>query len=283
MGADERERDAVALVEAVCREIDERVEERLNLASLAAHAGVSPRHLQRLFAEHVGLTPRQYADARRRAVFQANVKAGASVTDALHEAGYTSSSRLYESAADKLGMTPGAYRRNGRGLRIGYSVARGPLGWVLVAATERGICSVALGDDADALFEGLRSEFGEAELARDDEGLGRQVEAVLELLAGAAPHEALSLDVAGTAFQMRVWEELRRIPRGETVSYGELAARIGRPTASRAVARACATNPVAVVTPCHRVVRGSGELGGYRWGIERKRRLLDAERSGAGG
>lgn len=280
MGASQA--DATArLVALACALIDERVEEGPDLESLAAGLGVSANHLRRAFKRHTGVTPKQYATARRQAVFQAHVKSGNSVTDALYQAGYSSPSRLYEHATERLGMTPATYRRDGRGASIGYAIAESPLGWLLVGATAHGVCAVTLGDDPEALAVALRAEFPAADVSRDDTGLRRQVEWVLDLLAGEQQHEALPLDVAGTAFQMRVWEELRRIPRGETISYGELATRIGRPTASRAVARACATNPTAVVTPCHRVVRGNGELGGYRWGIERKRRLLEAEQARA--
>lgn len=269
--------DSAALLEAVCRHIDEHADERRDLASLAEHFGVPASRLQRLFKDRLGVTPRQYAEARRTHVFQAGVKSGSSVTDAMYEAGYGSASRLYEKAEERLGMTPGAYKRGAAGLCIAWTVVQSPLGWLLVAATERGVCSVTLGDEPEALERTLRDEFHAADLSRDDTRLRQQVDVLLEYLAGEVPDEAVPLDVAGTAFQMRVWEELRRIPRGETISYAQLAQRIGRPTAARAVARACATNPVAVITPCHRVVRGNGELGGYRWGIERKRRLLDAE------
>jgi len=194
------------------------------------------------------------------------------------DAGYRSSSRLHKKAASQLGMTPATYGRGGRVMSISFTIVESPLGWLLVAATDRGICSVMLGDGEEKLTGELHHEFPQAEIARNDNHLRSQVKVLLECLAGQAPHADLPLDVQGTAFQMRVWEELRRIPRGQTVSYGELAGRIGRPTAARAVARACATNPVSIITPCHRVIRENGELGGYRWGIERKRRILEAEK-----
>lgn len=275
--------DPARLLEAVCRHIDEHAESKHDLATLAERFDVPPASLRRLFRERLGVTPRQYVEARRAHVFQAGVKSGDTVTGAMYGAGYGSASRLYEKAEERLGMTPGAYKRGGRGVRIGWTVAPSPLGWLLVAATDKGVCSVTLGDDPEGLERTLREEFWAADLTRDDEQLRSQVEALLEYLGGDIPDESFSLDVAGTAFQMRVWEELRRIPRGETISYSQLAERIGRPAAARAVARACATNPVAVVTPCHRVVRGNGELGGYRWGIERKRRLLEAEAARAAG
>lgn len=162
-------------------------------------------------------------------------------------------------------------------MTIAYTIVESQLGWLLVAATKRGICSVMLGDEKEKLRDGLQHEFPHAEIGLDDDHLQSQVKTLLDCLAGQAPHADLPLDVQGTAFQMRVWEELRRIPRGQTISYGELAGRIGKPTANRAVAHACATNPVAIITPCHRVIRKSGELGGYRWGMERKRKILEGE------
>jgi AraC family transcriptional regulator of adaptative response/methylated-DNA-[protein]-cysteine methyltransferase len=240
---------------------------------------LSQFHLQRLFKKLMGITPRQYAEARRADLFKTRVKAGRSVTEAMYEAGYGSSSRLYEKAAAQLGMTPATYRKGGKGMKINYTVAECPLGLLLVAVTDKGICSVTLGDEGEDLTGGLRAEFPQAEIARDEKRLQTQVRALLAHLAGQEPHPDLPLDVQGTAFQKRVWEELRRIPYGQTASYGEVARRIGRPSATRAVARACATNPAALVTPCHRVVRENGELGGYRWGVERKRRLLEKEKS----
>lgn len=266
------------LVQSLCRLIDESVEEKPDLGSLSRQARISQFHLQRLFKKLMGITPRQYVEARRAAIFKAGVKAGQSVTDAMYEAGYGSSSRLYEKASAHLGMTPATYGKGGRGMHIEYAIVESPLGQLMVAATERGICSVMLGDEAEGLARELREEFPLAEIAPDKQRLKSQVRSLLDCLAGQAPHEDLPLDVQGTAFQIRVWEELRRIPRGETVSYRELAARIGNPAATRAVARACATNPIAVLTPCHRVIRENGDLGGYRWGLERKRRLLAQEK-----
>src|SRR5499427_8153293 len=205
--------------------------------------------------------------------------AALSVTEAMYEAGYGSSSRLYEKAAAQLGMTPATYRKGGKGMRISYTIAECPLGLLLVAVTDKGICSVTLGDEDGDLTGGLRAEFPQADITRDERRLRTQVRALLGRLEGQEPHPDLPLDVQGTAFQKRVWEELRRIPYGQTASYGEIARRIGQPSATRAVARACATNPAALVTPCHRVVRENGELGGYRWGVERKRRLLEKEKS----
>ncbi len=266
------------LVRSICRLIDESVEEKPDLAFLSRRASVSQFHLQRLFKRLMGISPRQYVTARRTELFKAGIKEGRSVTEAMYDAGYGSSSRLYEKAAAQLGMTPATYGKGGRGMKIAYTIVESQLGWLLVAETNRGICSVMLGDRQEKLTGDLHHEFPKAEIGRDDDHLHSQVKTLLDCLAGQAPHAELPLDVQGTAFQMRVWEELRRIPRGQTVSYGELAARIGKPKASRAVARACATNPVAIITPCHRVIRENGELGGYRWGIERKRRILEGEK-----
>jgi AraC family transcriptional regulator of adaptative response/methylated-DNA-[protein]-cysteine methyltransferase len=266
------------LVRNICRLIDGSIEENPDLAYLSREMRLSRSHLQRVFKKMMGISPRQYAAVRRMDIFKAGVKEGHSVTDAMYDAGYGSSSRLYEKASDQLGMTPATYSKGGRGMSIAYTIVESQLGWLLVAATDRGVCSVALGDEQEKLAGGLIHEFPHAKIFRDDDQLRLEVNTLLASIAGEPPHTELPLDIQGTAFQMRVWEQLRRIPRGRTVSYGELAGLIGKPTAARAVARACATNPVAIVTPCHRVVRENGELGGYRWGIDRKRALLEKER-----
>jgi AraC family transcriptional regulator of adaptative response/methylated-DNA-[protein]-cysteine methyltransferase len=212
------------------------------------------------------------------------LREGEPVTMALYGAGYGSSSRLYEKAPAHLGMTPASYAKGGRGARIGYTIVAhdrlGSLGRLLVAATERGICMVALGDTESFLEEELTGEFPEAEIHRDDNALAGRVGAVLDLADENAPHADLPLDIRATAFQWRVWEQLRAIPRGETRSYGEIAAALGQPGAARAVGRACATNPVSLVVPCHRAVGGDGRMHGYRWGVERKQSLLERERRG---
>jgi AraC family transcriptional regulator of adaptative response/methylated-DNA-[protein]-cysteine methyltransferase len=266
------------LVQGLCRLIEQHLEEPPNFAALSEQVRLSQFHLQRLFKKLMGITPRQYAEARRADRFKTRVKSGQNVTEAMYDAGYGSSSRLYEKASAQLGMTPATYRKGGKGMKINYTIADSPLGLLLVAATDKGICSVTLGDKREGLADDLRAEFPQAEISADTEQLQAQVKTLLAHLSGQEPHPALPLDVQGTAFQKRVWEELRRIPYGQTASYGEVARRIGQPTATRAVARACATNPAALVTPCHRVVRENGELGGYRWGVERKRQLLERER-----
>ena len=203
------------------------------------------------------------------------------MTTAIYDAGYGSSSRVYERAPHRLGMTPATYRRGGRGMRLAYAVAPSPLGRLMVAATERGVSAVRLGDSDDQLLDSLRAEFPAAEVSRDEAGVGAWLKAVLQRIQGGPPHPDLPLDIRGTAFQQRVWDALRAIPFGQVRTYGEVARTIGQPTASRAVARACATNPVAVVIPCHRVVPGTGGTGGYRWGTERKRELLEREKAAA--
>jgi len=203
------------------------------------------------------------------------------VTEAVYDAGYGSSSRAYEGAASRLGMTPGTYRKGGQGMRIAYTITESPLGRLLVAATDRGISAVCLGDADAPLEAALRAEYPAAEVRRDDAVMSPWVARVLQRIEGEEPASTLPVDLRATAFQRRVWEELRTIPIGQTRSYGEIARRIGQPTGARAVARACATNPVALVIPCHRVVAGNGGVGGYRWGAERKRRLLAREAAAA--
>lgn len=273
------------LVERACRVIEAHTEGTLSLAALGAEVGVSPYHLQRTFKSVTGVTPRQYAAAHRVKQFKARVRGGETVTGAMYEAGYGSSSRLYEKAGSELlGMTPAVYRRGGAGMSVTYTIVGCALGRLLVAATGRGLCAVSVGDSDEALASALSEEFRSAEIRRDESAaLGEWTGAILRHLEGQQTSLDLPLDVRATAFQQRVWEQLRRIPYGTVCSYGEVARAVGQPRAVRAVARACASNPVAFVTPCHRVVREGGGLGGYRWGVERKQRLLELEREKAGG
>ncbi|MCC7023397.1 MAG: bifunctional DNA-binding transcriptional regulator/O6-methylguanine-DNA methyltransferase Ada [Thermomicrobiales bacterium] len=257
--------------------IDEHLDERQTLARMGEALGVSPGHLQRSFTRAMGVSPRAYAAARRLETAKAEMRAGADVTSALHTAGYGSSSRFYEQANSALGMPPSSYRRGGEGMTIRFGTAASAMGRVLVAATELGICAASIGDNDGALEAALRSEFPRAAIARDDEAVRDWLDAMLEHLRQRRGIVALPLDVMGTPFQRSVWRALRAIPEGERRSYAEVAAEIGKPSAARAVAAACAANPVALVIPCHRVVRGDGGLGGYRWGVERKRALLNAE------
>lgn len=252
-----------------------------SLRALGEAVGLSPYHLQRLFKRATGLSPRQYAAARRTERLKAELKRGSRVTAALYDAGYGSSRALYDSAHEEFGMNPSTYRNGGQGERIAYALTDCPLGRALVAATDKGVCAVYFGDDATLLRE-LHAEFPRAALVPDAAAVAPYTEAVLDHLAGRPTGPMVPLDARGTAFQHRVWAALREIPYGETRTYSELAAMVGAPGAARAVARACATNPVSLLVPCHRIVRTGGQLSGYRWGVDRKRRLLEQERTTAG-
>jgi AraC family transcriptional regulator of adaptative response/methylated-DNA-[protein]-cysteine methyltransferase len=268
-----------AVIRRACRFLEATVADGTTptLKALAAHCRMSPWHLQRSFRAAMGVTPRQYADAIRMGVFRNELQKGDGVAAATYGAGYGSSSRVYERAPDALGMTPATYAKGGAGARIGYAVAVSPLGPVLAAATGRGICFVALGQPAPKLVHALKSEFPAAAIERCDGAMASALEAILAHIKGEVPSIDLPLDIRATAFQRRVWDALRAIPPGETWTYAQLAAHIGKPGAQRAVGRACATNPVAVVVPCHRAVRSDGGLGGYRWGLGVKQKLIDGE------
>jgi AraC family transcriptional regulator of adaptative response/methylated-DNA-[protein]-cysteine methyltransferase len=267
----------LALAERVRSYIDVHADEPLALARLAREAGVSPAHLQRTFTRVVGLSPKQYQEQRRVSTLKEALREGRTVSSATYEAGFASGRRVYEAADDALGMTPGAYRRRGSGVTIHHTVVPSTLGLLLVAVTERGVCSVSLGDDEASLVAALHAEYPGAELARASDARDRLVDAVVAHVEGHGGADELPIDVRATAFQWQVWRALRRIPEGATKSYQAVATELGRPGAARAVARACASNRVAVLIPCHRVVRGDGELGGYRWGIARKAALLARE------
>ena len=264
---------------ANARKILDGAEGIVTLAELSKGVGLSPFHLQRLFKRATGLSPREYQSARRVQQVKSGLRKGDDVTTALYDAGFGSSSRLYEQAPQQLGMTPGEYRRGGAGAHIRYAIATTPLGRMLVAATDRGLCAVRFGDTAAVLEHDLRTEFHAAQIHRDDKALREYVEPLLAAIRGENTTIDLPLDIRATAFQRKVWETLQKIPSGETRSYTDVAREIGEPSAVRAVARACASNPVAVAVPCHRVVRSDGELAGYRWGIARKKKLLERERS----
>ena len=274
-------------VKAVCRYIEQHLDEPLTLHRLGEEFHQSPFHLQRRFKAALGITPREYADSCRLRLLKRNLQAGESVTRAMYGAGYGSSSRLYERTASQLGMTPDRYRRGAIAAAIRYTCADSPLGRMLIAATDRGICAIQFARTDGELMEGLKREFPFAVRKPDEGGLKTWVKALIEHLRGrmrGKKHDSLQLDslpldIRATAFQRRVWTYLQSIPFGKTESYRKVAKGIGRPTAARAVARACATNPVAVAIPCHRVVREDGSIGGYRWGIERKKTLLEIERT----
>src|ERR1039457_579867 len=261
------------------RQLLDEAEGVLTLAELSKRVGGSPFHLQRLFKRATGLSPREYQSARRMQHVKHGLRKGDDVTTALYDAGFGSPSRLYEKSSQQLGMTPGAYRRGGAGMTIQYAIVPSPLGRLLVAATSRGLCAVRFGENASELERELREEFRAAEIRRDDAALQPYLQPLLASLRGENATIDLPLDVRATAFQKKVWDALREIPAGETLSYSEVARAIGDPKAVRAVATACASNPVALAVPCHRVVRRDGELAGYRWGIERKKKLLEQERT----
>jgi AraC family transcriptional regulator of adaptative response/methylated-DNA-[protein]-cysteine methyltransferase len=273
----EEEHPQQRLVALACEHIGRNLEATVTLEALGRVMGLSPFHAQRLFRRTLGVTPKQYQQSLRMERFRGELANRASVTDAIYESGFSSASRVYEHSAAEMGMTPTEFRKQGPGVGIRYGIAESPLGKVLVAATGEGVCAVAFGSLESELEDDLRSRFGRAEILRDDGGLGEVLREVVGRLGEHRLAAELPLDVRATAFQRRVWTALQAIPRGETRSYGQIAAEIGRPTAARAVARACASNPVAVVIPCHRAVGGRGKLTGYRWGLERKRRLLEME------
>lgn len=269
--------ERAAMVQRVCREIDAHLDESVRLEQLGQGEGLSPSHLQRTFKHVLGISPLQYARARRVLMLKGNLKRGEDVTSAMYNAGFGSSSRLYEHAAGELGMTPSTYRNGGAGTTIRYSVVTCNMGRVLVAATERGVCAVRFGESSRELVTELRREFGFANIQEEVTGTSDLVKRVVACIDGHSIDPDIPLDIRGTAFQANVWETLRKIPRGETRTYADVAREIRKPNAVRAVANACGSNPVAVLVPCHRIVRTDGTMGGYRWGIERKKELLERE------
>jgi AraC family transcriptional regulator of adaptative response/methylated-DNA-[protein]-cysteine methyltransferase len=264
------------LVATLCRRIESQ-DEVPTLAELAAEAGLSTFHTHRLFKAVTGMTPRAYAAAHRASRLRSELQGKTSITEAIYQAGFNSASRFYESASDILGMKPTTYKRRGMGSTIRFATARCSLGAILVAATEKGVCSILIGDDRDALVDDLKRRFASAQLDGADPDFGALVARAIAVVEGTQPAASLPLDIRGTAFQQRVWAQLAAIPSGTTRSYQEVANAIGEPAAVRAVARACAANSLAVAIPCHRVVRADGALSGYRWGVERKKKLLARE------
>ncbi|PNS08679.1 bifunctional DNA-binding transcriptional regulator/O6-methylguanine-DNA methyltransferase Ada [Solilutibacter silvestris] len=264
------------LVEAACQRID-AAEREPTLAELSADADMSPFHFQRMFKAVLGISPKQYATTRRQQRVRDGLNGGRDVTTALHDAGFGSASRFHAEAKSQLGMTAQRYRDGGVGERIRYALGDSSLGRVLIAETDRGLCTILFGDDDDELVADLHARFARAECISDDAALATHLADVIALVDDPAHAVDLPLDIRGTAFQQKVWAELRRIPAGETVSYSELATRVGVPDAARAIAGACAANPLAVAIPCHRVVRADGALSGYRWGVQRKEILLQRE------
>jgi AraC family transcriptional regulator of adaptative response/methylated-DNA-[protein]-cysteine methyltransferase len=271
----------VTIVQQLCHYIEEHSHENSSLAQLSEHVHISPFHLQRVFKHVMGISPRQYREACRLEHFKARLRDGEPVTSALFDVGYGSSSRLYEHAPTQLGMTPKEYRRGGEGMSIHYAITDCPLGRLLVGITERGICAVSLGDTDEELEATLWKEYPKAEIKRDHtENMCEWVRSIVSYLQGQQPHLDLPLDIQSTAFEWRVWKELQAIPYGETRSYGEIAQALGDRKKARAVANACAANPTALIIPCHRIVRSDGDPGEYRWGTERKQRLLAQEQQG---
>jgi len=269
----------VALVQRAADQLAESSEEGVRLGTVAAALATTQATLRRAFLQVTGLKPRELAEALRIKRFKEMLRAGKSITDALYETGYGSSSRIYERSNAQLGMTPATYRKGGLGMKIGYTIAKSPLGKVLVAATERGVSAVYLGDAENAMIGELREEYPRAEIVPATDSFQRWVREIMQRIEGKRPRLELPLDLQATAFQRRVWQELQRIPRGRTRTYSQVARSLGQPKAVRAVARACARNPVSVVVPCHRVIREDGQLAGYRWGLSRKEQLLEQERA----
>ncbi len=261
----------------VRQHIEAHLDEPLTLEALSAQVNVSAYHLQRTFKRVMGITPRAYAEARRLGKLKAHLKEGDSVASASYAAGYGSSSRLYERASAQLGMTPSVYQKGGCGMHINYTIVECSLGRLMVAASQKGVCFVSLGNSEAKLLDELKHDYATATIARDDARLGQWVSVILKYVDGRQTTCDVPLDAQGTAFQWQVWRALQAIPYGHTRSYGDIAKSLGNPKAMRAVGHACATNPVALVVPCHRAVRADGSLGGYRWGLERKEKLLAHE------
>jgi AraC family transcriptional regulator, regulatory protein of adaptative response / methylated-DNA-[protein]-cysteine methyltransferase len=272
----------VALVEKAARLLAETGEDGVRFAPLAAKLGTTPATLRRAFLQVTGLRPRELSEALRLARFKKMLRAGKGIADALYETGYGSSSRVYERSNAQLGMTPATYRKGGKNMKIGYAIARSALGKVLVAATDRGVSAVYLGDADAKLIQELKDEYPRAEITVAADSFERWVKEIVQRVEGKPPRIELPLDLQATAFQRRVWQELQCIPSGTTRTYSQVARALGNPKAVRAVARACATNPVSIVVPCHRVIREDGNLAGYRWGLSRKEQLLAQERAANG-
>jgi AraC family transcriptional regulator of adaptative response/methylated-DNA-[protein]-cysteine methyltransferase len=278
----EHDRDSAGeRVHAVCRYIEEHLDDPLTIGELASRASMSRFHFARSFRRVTGVTPKEYVSGARTRALKQGLRSASGVDAAIYDAGYGSSSRVYERAAERLGMTPGQYRRGGAGVEISCATVETPLGYMTIGATDRGICFLQFGDSAQELRAQLEREYPKArivDIAKPQPPFDGWVEAIDRYLRGERRHLELPLDIRATAFQLRVWKYLQSIPYGDLQSYSEVAAGIGRPTSSRAVAQACGKNVVALAIPCHRIIRGDGNLGGYRWGLHRKRVLIDMER-----
>lgn len=265
------------LIQRTCAYVEANLDEKLTLENLSHKAGLSPFHFQRTFKRILGISPRQYVEARRLERVKRSLTNGETVTNSLYKAGFTSKGRLYEKTPAQLGVSPGLFRRGGQGLRIRYTIVDSRIGRVLLAATERGACAVCMGASDEAVEATLKEDYYAADLHRDDVGMKKWAEALLSYFDGHEFPRDLPLDLQATAFQWRVWKEIQSIPYGQTVTYSSIAKSLGTPQAVRAVARACATNPVAIVIPCHRVIGKDGSLRGYGWGVKRKKTLLSLE------
>jgi AraC family transcriptional regulator, regulatory protein of adaptative response / methylated-DNA-[protein]-cysteine methyltransferase len=266
-----------AKVLAICRYIESQIDRVPTLSELCSQVEMSPSYLQKIFKQIVGVSPFQYADALRSQRLKQRLQSGEEIADAVYETGYGSSSQLYEKAPKQLGMTPKTYQQAGKTINIVYAIAPCPLGYLLVATTDKGICAVKLGDEADKLEQILNQEFHQAQIMRDDDIHKEWIQPILDLIAGDKTHLDLPLDIRGTAFQKQVWQALQKIPYSQTRTYADIARDIAKPHAVRAVGNACGANPIALIVPCHRVLRSDGSVGGYRWGIERKQKLLIQE------
>jgi len=266
-----------AMVQRICRAIDANLDEPVRLSQLGKAENLSSAHLQRTFKQVLGISPLQYARARRVLMLKSNLKRGKDVTSAMYNAGFGSSSRLYEHASGELGMTPATYRSGGAGVKIRYSIVNCSMGLLLVGTTERGVCAVRFGDSRRELSSELRREFAFADVEESVMGQSKLVRRVVACIEGHTVDPDIPLDIRGTAFQAKVWDTLRKIPCGETRTYAQIAKAMNQPSAVRAVANACGANPVAVIVPCHRIVRTDGTMGGYRWGVDRKKKLLEQE------
>ena len=265
------------LIERTCKYVEANLDEKLTLQNLSRQAGLSPFHFQRTFKRILGISPRQYVEARRLERVKRSLTNGETVTNSLYGAGFTSKSRLYEKTPPQLGISPGLFRRGGQGLHIQYTIVDSGIGRILLAATERGACAVCMGASDEAVESALKEDYYAADLHRDDVGMRKWAEALLSYFNGHEFPRDLPLDLQATAFQWKVWKEIQSIPYGQTVTYSGIAKSLGAPQAARAVARACATNPVAIVIPCHRVIGKDGSLRGYGWGVKRKKTLLSLE------
>jgi AraC family transcriptional regulator of adaptative response/methylated-DNA-[protein]-cysteine methyltransferase len=268
---------AKSKVLAACRYIETQLDRIPTLSELSSQVGMSPSYLQKVFKQIIGVSPFQYGDALRSQRLKQRLQSGEEIADAVYDTGYGSSSQLYEKAAKQLGMTPKTYQQAGKTINIVYAIAPCSLGYLLVATTKKGICTVKLGDEEDKLEHILNQEFHQAHIMRDDHIHKDWIQAILDLIAGDKTHLDLPLDVRGTAFQKQVWQALQKIPYSETRTYTDIARDIAKPQAVRAVGNACGANPIALIVPCHRVLRSDGSLGGYHWGIERKQKLLIQE------